>query len=59
MALTSVLLGEEQSGRHAGCTDEQGSLSVNGVTPGRYRLLVRPSDTGHLRPGGGLQHGHR
>jgi len=45
VALTSVMLGEEQSGRHAGCTDEQGSLSVNGVPPGRYRLLVRPSDT--------------
>ncbi|MFF0175043.1 MSCRAMM family protein [Micromonospora profundi] len=45
VALTSVMLGEEQSGRPAGCTDEQGNLSVDGVTPGRYRLLVRPSDT--------------
>ncbi|GIJ20517.1 hypothetical protein [Micromonospora lutea] len=43
--LTIVSLGEEQAGRHAGCTGvDGGALVAADVPPGRYRLLARPYD---------------
>ncbi|MFI5925512.1 collagen binding domain-containing protein [Micromonospora sp. NPDC051543] len=44
-ALAAVTIGEDQLGRYAGCSDEQGTLVAEGVAPGEYRLLVRPYDT--------------
>ncbi|MDG4797358.1 hypothetical protein [Micromonospora sp. WMMD1082] len=44
--LTVVGLGEEQAGRHGGCTGLDGSdLVATDVPPGRYHLLARPYDT--------------
>ncbi|QOC92427.1 hypothetical protein [Micromonospora craniellae] len=43
--LTVVFLGEEQLGRHGGCTGvEGGAVHITNVTPGRYRLLADPYD---------------
>ncbi|WP_432050492.1 hypothetical protein [Verrucosispora sp. NA02020] len=46
--LTVVAIGEEQIGRHAGCTGvEGGAVVVTAVPPGRYRLLAIPYEPHH------------
>jgi hypothetical protein len=42
--LAAVTIGEDQLGRYGGCADEQGVLVTGDVSPGKYRLLVRPYD---------------
>ncbi|MFV2103204.1 carboxypeptidase-like regulatory domain-containing protein [Micromonospora sp. LOL_024] len=44
--LTVVSLGEEQAGRHGGCTGvDGGDLVATDVPPGQYHLLARPYDS--------------